>query len=86
MYLALAGCASPGVEIPRTVNVATPVACVDPADKPVRPELLSDGDILLLDSYRAVYALWGDRMDREAYESKLEAIVEGCSRIPSVKQ
>lgn len=82
----LTGCASPGIEIPREVRVQVPVACVAPEDRPTRPALLSDGDILLLDSYRAVYALWGDRLERDAYERKLEAIVEGCSRIPAVSR
>lgn len=80
----LAGCAS-GVQVPREVKVPTPVACIAPEDKPARPQLLSDGDILILDSYRAVWALWGDRLEREAYEQKLAAIVEGCSRIPAVR-
>lgn len=80
---ALAGCASDGVTIPREVRVQVPVPCVAPDDRPERPALLSDGEILALDSYRATWALWGDRLERQAYEAKLEAIVEGCSRLPA---
>lgn len=80
--IALAGCAS-GVTVPREVRVAVPVTCIAPADRPERPALLSDGDILMLDTYRAVYALWGDRLELQGYQAKLEAIVEGCSRIPT---
>lgn len=81
-YVALAGCASTGVEIPREVRVQVSIPCVSPTERPERPALLSDGELLALDSYRATWALWGDRLERQAYEAKLEAIVEGCSRLP----
>lgn len=81
---ALTGCASTGVEIPREVRVQVPIPCIAPADRPERPAFLSDGDILVLDSYRATWALWGDRLERQAYEARLEAIVEGCGRLPAV--
>jgi hypothetical protein len=79
----LTGCASQGVTIPREVRVQVPVPCIAPADVPQRPELMSDGEMLALDSYRATWALWGDRLERQGYEAKLEAVVEGCSRLPS---
>jgi hypothetical protein len=82
-YLALTGCASQGVTIPREVRVQVPVPCVAPTDVPQRPELMSDGEMLALDSYRAIWALWGDRLERQGYEAKLEAVVQGCSRLPS---
>lgn len=81
----LTGCAGSGVTIPREVLVQVPVACIAPADRPERPALLTDAEILALDTYRATWALWGDRLERQAYESRLEAVVEGCSRIPAVK-
>lgn len=62
-----------------------PVACIAPEDRPERPVLLSDAELMALDDYRRTWALWGDRMDRDVYEKKLEAIMEGCSRIPSPK-
>lgn len=81
--VSIGGCANQ-LKIPETVNVAVPVACIAPADKPERPQLLTDGELLALDTYRATWALWGDRLEREAYEQKLSAIVEGCSQIPAV--
>lgn len=84
MCWALTGCAGSGVTIPKEVRVPVPVACVDPKDRPARPPLRTDAEILALDSYRAIWALWLDREDRQGYELRLEAVVEGCSRIPPV--
>ena len=79
----LAGCAST-VEIPKEVRVPVPVPCIAPQDKPQRPPLAADAEMLALDTYRRTWALWGDRASREAYEARLEAVVEGCSRIPAL--
>lgn len=80
----IVGCADP-LKIPQTVNVAVPTPCIAPQDKPQRPALLSDAELLALDTYRAVWALWGDRIERQGYELTLEAIVDGCSRIQPIK-
>jgi hypothetical protein len=80
----LAGCAST-VEIPKEVKVPVPVPCIAPEKKPQRPVLRSDAELLALDSYKRTWALWGDRGERQAYEQTLEAIMEGCSRIPALK-
>ncbi len=80
----LVGCAT-RLEMPKEVRVAVPVACIAPADRPAKPTLMADGDILALDTYRATWALWGERLELLGYAAKLEAVVEGCSRIPSVK-
>lgn len=82
--LALIGCASAPLQIPKEVKVEVPVACIAAADRPERPTLLSDAELLALDDYRRTWALWGDRLERQGYESKLEAVAEGCSRIPAV--
>lgn len=82
--LVISGCAST-VEIPREIKVPVPVACIAQQDKPQRPPLASDAELLALDTYRRTWALWGDRANREAYASKLEAIAEGCSRIPAIR-
>lgn len=80
----LAGCASTGVEIPREVRVQVPVPCLAPEDRPARPLLLTDAEILALDTYRATWALWGDRLELQGYAARLDAIVEGCSQLPAV--
>ena len=80
----LAGCAST-VEIPKEVRVPVPTPCIAPQDKPQRPLLASDAELLALDRYKRTHALWGDRIARQAYQSELETIVEACSRIPVIK-
>lgn len=79
----LTGCDT-ALKIPETVNIAVPTPCIDPASKPPRPALMSDAELLALDSYRFTWALWGDRLERAGYEAQLEAVVEGCSWIPAV--
>lgn len=83
--IALTGCNTP-LQVPKEVKVQVPVPCIASDARPARPELLSDAAILGLDSYRATWALWGDRLERQAYETKLEAVVEGCSRIPATSK
>lgn len=78
----LTGCVGSGVTIPREVKVSVAVPCIAPAEKPQRPVLLTDREILSLDSYRAAWALWGDRLELLGYAARLEAIADGCSRIP----
>lgn len=78
--LLLTGCAS-GVTIPTEVRVAVPTPCIAPADRPERPPLRSDAELLALDSYRATWALWGERLELLAYSQRMEAVVEGCSRL-----
>lgn len=82
----LVGCATRGVEIPREVRVAVPTPCLAPEDKPARPALLTDAEILGLDTYRATWALWGERLELLGYSARLEVVVEGCSRIPAVSR
>lgn len=76
------GCTSQ-LQIPKETLIQVPMACLSPADKPQRPVLLTDAEILALDTYRATWALWGDRLERDGYEKKMEAMVEGCARIPA---
>lgn len=78
-----AGCNSiPEVEVPKEVLVPTPIACVDPAKRPKAPELRSEADLMAMDRYRRTLAAWQDLKKHEVYMAELEAIVEGCSRIP----
>lgn len=78
-----AGCAST-VEIPKEVEVPVPVPCVE--KRPQRPPLLTDAELLALDQYKRTHALWGDRIERQRYESVMETVIDGCSRIPALPQ
>lgn len=74
----LAGCSSlPSA--PDVVRVPVPVPCLDSA--PVRPALLSDAELLLLDDFGLVVSLARDRRLRQGYEATLEAAVAGCAVI-----
>ena len=81
LALALAGCAAQTVTVPREVKVEVPVACVQ--ERPQRPALRSEAELLALDRYRRTLAAWSDLKAYEAWAAELEAVVEGCSRIPA---
>jgi type IV pilus biogenesis protein CpaD/CtpE len=77
-----AGCSSaPRVDVPTEVRVRVPVACVDAAERLERPPLRSRSDLIAMDRYRRTLAVWSEWLELQAYAAKLEALVEGCSRI-----
>lgn len=82
--LLLTGCAHQ-LTVPAEVKVPVPVPCLKAEDKPARPALKSDAELLALDRYKRTLALWVERLERQAYEAKLEAAVEGCSKLPAIK-
>ncbi|RKP44695.1 hypothetical protein [Pararobbsia silviterrae] len=85
---ALAACASGPAIAPapvldvkvQTVDVPTPVACVDKV--PDKPALLSDQDLLAGSGAQVVDQLWRDHVQRRDYEAVLEPIVSKCAAIP----
>ncbi len=79
-----AGCKSlPEIKVPETVKVRVPVPCIAPADVPQRPTLRTEADLMAMDTYRRTLAAWSDLKRYEAYAAELEAVVQGCSRIPA---
>lgn len=78
----LAACARSSIEVPKEVHVPTPVACVDPAQRPQRPDVRTEADLMLMDRGRRTLAIWADWLRLQIYQAELEAVVEACSRIP----
>lgn len=86
VVLVLTACSSiPEVRVPREIPVPTPVPCISPEDVPQRPALRSDDELLALDDYRFVHALWAAYARLQGYAGALEAIARGCSRIPAAE-
>ena len=87
MATALAsGCSTiPEIAVPEKVLVQVPVPCVHPDSRPPRPATRTEADLLAMDTYGRTLAAWSDLARLRAYAGELEAVVEGCSRIPAAK-
>lgn len=66
---------------PLTASVEVPVACV--TKKPTRPSFITEQELVGLSAYQVPIALDLHRIMAQAYIAELEAVVEGCSRIPA---
>jgi hypothetical protein len=63
------------------VDVAAPVACIDPSSVPARPDLLTDKQLLAGGGQQVVDQLWRDHIQQRDYIGLLEPIVQKCSSI-----
>lgn len=58
------------------VKIPVPVDCL--GEIPKKPNFISDADLIELESAEFVKALHTDRLQRDIYETLLEAAIEGC--------
>lgn len=72
----LVGC---GTQLPKVVEVPVAVPCVK--EKPVRPALVTDADLMGMSDYRMALALRQHHILSGGYIAELEAVVDGCSRL-----
>jgi len=80
---ALASCSGmPTITVPKEVLVPVPVPCVDPAKRPLRPALTPIDDLMAMDRATRTLFAWSSLERLTGYTAELEAVVEGCSRIP----
>lgn len=73
-----AGC---GATLPKVVETPVPVPCISPDEKPMRPTLVTDGDLRRMSDYQMALALRQFHVNAGDYITELEAVVEGCSRL-----
>lgn len=82
--LLASGCASTArVEVPKEVRVPVPVPCVDATARPKPPAIVDEDALLAMDEGTRTLRLWADHQRLRGHAAVLEAIVEGCSRIPA---
>lgn len=61
---------------PTEILTVVPVSCVEAT--PVRPPLKTDDQLKAMDDYNLTLTLLAEHYWRQIYESKLEAVMEGC--------
>lgn len=82
--LVLASCSSlPELQVPPEKTRQVPVPCVDAAQRPQRPPLATEDDLLAMDRTTRTLRAWSTLQRALGYLGELEAVVEGCSRIPA---
>lgn len=67
------------INVPKETKVQVSVPCVQ--EKPKRPELRSESDLMAMDRFRRTLATWSDYIKLWIYTRELEAVVEGCSKL-----
>ena len=72
----LSGCPAQFTHDAQIVKVPIAVKCIE--QLPEKPKLHTDAEIKAMGDYEAAIMLLDDRIKREIYESKLEAVLEGC--------
>jgi hypothetical protein len=68
---------------PLTVSVEIPVPCVDQKKRPTRPNFVTEADLAAMNDYQAANALELHRVQSMGYIGELEAVVDGCARLPA---
>jgi len=82
--LALASCSSvPKIDVPKEVRLPVPIPCVDAAKRPKPPAVVPIDDLLAMDKGTRTLRAWANLERLVAYAAEVEAVVEGCSRIPT---
>jgi len=78
LMLALAGCSATVSSVPKETLVPVPVLSVTPDQVPPRPDLVTDTQLDAMDDGALVLSLGSDRLKRQVYEGKLEAVLQSC--------
>lgn len=74
----LAGCSILQPKPPEVITVKVPVQVKCLGEVPEKPNLITDAQLVALDAPSFINAIHIDRLTRDIYEAKLEAVVEGC--------
>lgn len=76
LVLLLSGCS---LLPPKVQEIKVPVILQCVKFSPVKPDLISDAELLKMIDGNFVTALHLDRLQRQSYEAELEAVIAGCT-------
>lgn len=86
MVTALAGCTGTLPPVPDQVSVPVGKPCLTPDQVPHKPDFVTDAQLAKKSDDAIVYSLGADRLARQDYEGKLEAVISGCVGVKVVPQ
>lgn len=81
LVLFTAGCATAtNVNVPKETKVQVSTSCVK--EKPKKPEIRSESDLMAMDRNRRTLAAYSDLRKLETYAAEQEAVIEACASLP----
>jgi ABC-type antimicrobial peptide transport system ATPase subunit len=72
----------PTIKVPERVEVEIPVPCIPASQRPQKPALRTADELMAMDEYSRTLGAWSELEKLWGYAPALEALVEGCSRLP----
>jgi len=79
----LGGCGtSPTATVPETVDRQVPVPCIPLDGRPPRPVLRTPEELMAMERGPRTLAAWSELEKLWGYAPQLEALVDGCGRLP----
>lgn len=73
----ISGCASIP-DAPKEVRIPYPVACLESADIPAKPEFRTDSELAKMSDADLILSLRSNDLERQKYLPVIEALLQNC--------
>ena len=78
-FFLLTGCATTDIPgVPAETKIPVGIPCLTKDEVPTRPNFVTDTQLAVKDDAQFVFSLANDRLVRQEYEGRLEAVLKGC--------